>query len=653
MQFTALAVLPVRLGFCLLLTMVPFVHAVGGQPAPAIRLNLQAVDLRIVAAWMGQQLTKPVLIDERLQGEITLTTPRAVNRHHAMNLLRAALRMQGIVVLETSADLRLLPEAETRQHSQVIHSGRLDPRSNADDQVVTRTVTLRQESASNLMPVLKPLLSGAGSISPMPGSNRLIVTDYSSNLRRIEEVIDQLDRTDPGEVQILPVQHAQAGEMAVLLSSLISEGQSPATSGVLDSGQRSLILADVATNTLVLRSASPDRIAQMRSLLARLDQPTTADGIYHVVHLRNAQASQLLAPLRAVMGLRTETQPISGSPGISAPATAASTGSATAATATAGAPGPTVTISADPLTNSLIIRAPEPVARTMRSVIDRLDVRRAQVQIEALIVELQSDRMMEVGLQFQMMGGLLLSNTLARRGSGASIGEVQANPTGAAGGLNLGITVGTVSAGDREMLTLPVLARALENEANARVLSTPSLLTLDNEEARVVIGQNVPFVTGQFNAQAGGAAANPFQTVERRDVGTILRVRPQISESGAVRMQISQEVSTVQDRTLQAGLITNRRAIESHVLVDDGQIVVLGGLIERRTEGDVQQVPGLSNLPVIGRLFRYDTRKQSRTQLLVFLRPTVFRDGAELAAQGRSQHSNLPRSAGDLSERGQ
>jgi len=310
----------------------------------------------------------------------------------------------------------------------------------------------------------------------------------------------------------------------------------------------------------------------------------------------------------------------------------AGAGSAAQASATTFSAGGAV-IAADPSTNSLIITAPEPVYRNLRAVIDRLDARRAQVFIESLIVEVAAENAAEFGVQWQFLEGLTKDSwsafggtNLPPRGSGGNILDLITNPLGAGQGLNIGVIKGTITIGGTTIFNLGLLARALETRANANILATPTLLTLDNEEARIIIGQNVPFLTGQYaGTGTAGATVNPFQTIERRDVGTSLRVRPQVSESGTVRMQIFQEVSNVAAQTAQ-GLITNRRAIESNVLVDDGQIVVLGGLIEERVEGGEQKVPMLGDVPVFGQLFRYDNRKRTKTNLLVFLRPIVLRD---------------------------
>jgi general secretion pathway protein D len=291
-------------------------------------------------------------------------------------------------------------------------------------------------------------------------------------------------------------------------------------------------------------------------------------------------------------------------------------------------------IQADPATNSILINAPDSIYNNLRAALDKLDVRRAQVYVEALIAEMTADKAAEFGVQWQSLTGASGASDSARAFGGTNFGTtgqnilgIAANPATAGRGLNVGVVKGTVNIpGVGEILNLSLLIRALETDNNANILSTPTLLTLDNEEARIVIGQNVPFITGQYALSGAATTPTPFQTIERRDVGLTLRVRPQISEGGTVRLQIYQEVSRVEDTTNPAGVITNKRAVESMVLVDDGQIVVIGGLIQDSLRDSVEKVPVLGDIPLLGQLFTYNSRQRVKTNLMVFLRPTVLRD---------------------------
>lgn len=681
----------------------PYAQAQTARGGDPITLNFRDADIESVVGAFGHLLGRTFIVDPRVRGKITLETPRPVSRQQAYQMLQSMLRMQGFAVVETGNLSRVVPEADAK-----LQPGPVSATSAAragGDQVVTQIFRLTHESASNLVNVLRPLISPNNTITAYPNNNSLVITDYAANVERLARIISSLDAPSTNEVEIVPIKSGLATDLAVLLGRMLDEtarGGVPgagAPGAVVDPGQRVTVLADPRTNSVLIRSSSPARISLARNLLMRLDQPTAQPGNINVVYLRNAEAARLAQVLRGVLagdgsgglgafggagGTSTSSPFGAGSTaagglggafggfggatgsalgGAGGGAFGGAAGSATPTPATTplqgGQPGTTgqtsfaaggALVTADPATNSLIITAPEPVYRNLRAVIDRLDVRRAQVFIESLIVEVTAERAAEFGLQFQFLtsaranadtGGFGGTN-FTQGGSGtnilglaAGLGGAQTGTgvgatTGAGGlasigqGLNLGVARGPLTIGSNTILNIPFLVRALETDARANILATPNLLTLDNEEARIIIGQNVPFITGSFTSGAVGGV-NPFQTIERRDVGTTLRVRPQVSEAGAVRLQIFQEVSNVQDRTLQQGLITNRRAIESNVLVDDGQIIVLGGLIEERVEGGVNKVPGLGDLPIVGQLFRYDTRRRVKTNLLVFLRPVVMR----------------------------
>ena len=631
-------------------------------------LNFRDADIEVVVAAFSHLLNRPFVIDPRVRGKMTLEMPRPVSRAQALQLLQTQLRLQGFAIVDTGQIARVVPEADAKLQSGPVGTSRSE--LPGGEQIVTQIFRLSYESASNLVPVLRPLITANNTINAFPSNNSLVVTDYASNLERIAKIIAALDSPVSGEFEVVALRHALAGDVAAAVTRLLDDALRGGAAVAVDPGQRVTVLADPRTNALTVRAASPARLNLARSLIARLDQPSEQPGNIHVVYLRNAEAVRLAQVLRAVVagdsgaqgapgtlgqGVATLTQGTSLQAGGGTLGQAAGAGAAGQATAGNAPLAPSsstsapvalsaggVIIAADPATNSLIITAPGPVFRNLRSVIDRLDSRRMQVYIESLIVEVSAERAAELGIQWQFLsqssggGSSVIGGTnLPARNSGGNILDATANVLSLGQGLNVGLLrsgaiVGTATAsGSIAPVNLGLLARALESNANANILATPNLLTLDNEEARIIIGQNVPFITGQFTATGtGGAAVNPFQTIERRDVGTTLRVRPQVSEAGTVRLQIFQEVSNVQDRSLSAGLITNRRAIESNVLVDDGSVVVLGGLIEERIEGGAQKVPGLGDVPVIGQLFRYDSRKRVKTNLLVFLRPVIVRDQA-------------------------
>lgn len=652
----------------------PSVAAGGAAPVAAMTgqsfaLNFKDAEIDSVVGAFGHLLNRTFIIDPRVRGKITLETPRPVSPARAYELLKSALRLQGFSIVESGSVARVLPEADAKMQGGPVGLG---PTTASGDQIVTQVFRLNYESASSMVPVLRPLIAPNNTIVAYPSNNTLLITDYASNLQRLGRIIATLDSPASGEVEIVPVRHALATDLAAQVSRLLDDasragGQAPGA--VPDAGQRVVLLADARINAILIRTASPARMGLAKGLIGRLDQPANEPGNIRVVYLRNAEAVRLVQVLRSVLvsetsgpgasqtspglqALQTQASQVNqaqglglgqNAPGIGAPGSSPATsalqgGGAAAGVVTVAAGG--AVIAADPATNSLIITAPEPVYRNLRAVIDKLDARRVQVYIESLIVEVSAERAMELGVQWQFLGqpsgtGVIGGTNLPARGSGSNIVDAATNILGISRGLNVGVvssrpllgSSGSTSTGGVSPVNLGVLARALETEAGANILATPNLVTLDNEEARIIIGQNVPFITGSFaNTGSTGGAVNPFQTIERKDVGTTLRVRPQVAEGGTVRMQIFQEVSSVQDASLAAGLITNKRAIESNVLVDDGQMVVLGGLIEERLEGSVGMVPGLGKLPYVGNLFRYDNRKRVKTNLMVFLRPVVMRN---------------------------
>jgi general secretion pathway protein D len=475
--------------------------------------------------------------------------------------------------------------------------------------------------------VLRPLISPNNTINANPGNNSLVITDYADNLRRIARIIAAMDVSNATEVEVIELKNAIAVDLAPLILKLIdaSATTTGAAAGAADTGFKTTVIAESRSNTLIVRAANPARVALVKSLVAKLDQPSSKSngdlGNLHVVYLKNADATKLAATLRAaISSAAVSPAPSSGSG--SAP------GAAGAQAATSGGQ-----VQADTATNSLIITAPDPQYRQLREVIERLDARRAQVYVESLIAEVSADRAAEFGVQWQRALGNNGDSSIGLLGTnfGAAGKNILSLATGGGAvlpgsGLNVGVANQT-----NGVYVLGFLARFLESSGAGNVLSTPNLLTLDNEEAKIVIGQNVPFVTGQFtNTNAGTGSVNPFQTIERKDVGLTLKVKPQISENGTVKLTIFQEVSSVQASTVASpnGPTTNKRTIESNVLVDDGSVVVLGGLLQDEFTGSGDKVPGVSDVPFFGNLFKSEARTRKKTNLMVFLRPVVVRDSA-------------------------
>ncbi len=619
---------------------VPGVQNLIGTPrrGEPITLNFVNAEIEAVARTMATITGRNVVVDPRVKGVMTLTTERAVSPSVAYNQFLATLRLQGFTVVEASGLDKVVPEADAKLQSGTVTVG--DASTNASgSQIVTQIFRLNYESANNLVPVLRPLISPNNTINVNPGNNSLVITDYADNLRRLGRIIAAMDVSNATDVEIIPLKHAIAGDLAPLVLRLIeAPGGAAAPGQGADASFKTTLVAEPRSNTLILRAANPARVSLVKSLVEKLDQPTNqgpngAGGNIYVVYLKNAEAAKLAVTLRAAL---TGGGGQTSSP---APATAASPVGATgAAASTAGQnfgqsaqPSTGGQIQADPATNSLIITAPEPQYRQLRAVIDKLDVRRAQVFVESLIAEVNTDKAAEFGIQWQGALGKsgdgaigLLGTNFGKDGNNIISLATGGGTTLPGTGLNIGVANRT-----NGIYVLGFLARFLQSNGDGNVLSTPNLLTLDNEEAKIVIGQNVPFITGTFTNTGGGAnPVNPFQTVERKDVGITLKVKPQISENGTIRLSISQEVSSVQASTVNStnGPTTNKRSIDTNVLVNDGSIVVLGGLLSDEYSGNQEKIPVLGDVPLFGNLFKTETRSRKKTNLMVFLRPMVVRD---------------------------
>lgn len=647
-----------------LLVAMACTQALGQSPKPPgrpparepVTLNFSNAEIEAVTRTMASIIGRDIVVDPRVKGTISLSTEQPVPPQVAYENFLGLLRMSGYTIVDSGGLLKVVPEADAKVQGGPVSVGATPTGS----QLVTQIFRLTHESANNLVPVLRPLISPNNTINVSPGTNTLIITDYADNLQRIGRIIAALDTVSSADVEVLPLRHTLAADLAPVVQRLVDAGGGPSgppgAAGGSDAGTRATVIAEVRSNTLLVRAPNAARMHLIRTLVERLDQPPAAGtlGNLHVVYLKNADATRLAVTLRAALaglgstgggGLTPSAAGGAGSVlggvgGLGTPqaGTMQTAGSspATGTLAPTAAPSTGGQIQADPATNALVITAAEPQYRQLRAVIDRLDTRRAQVFVESLIAEVNADKAAEFGFQWQNVLGTINNSDFGIAGTNFTIGgaNIIGLSQGAASGTTLpsaGLNLGAVRQVNG-IYVLSALARFLETKADGNVLSTPNLLTLDNEEARIVIGQNVPFVTGQYtNANTSSTGSvNPFQTIERRDVGLTLRVRPQINENGTVKMQIFQEVSSVQPGSVNSvsGLITNKRSIESTVLVDDGAIVVLGGLLQDEYAGNEQKVPGIGDVPVLGRLFKSETRSRKKTNLMVFLRPVVVRDAA-------------------------
>ncbi|MRD48902.1 type II secretion system protein GspD [Caenimonas koreensis DSM 17982] len=608
-----------------------------------VTLNFVNAEIEAVARTMASITGRNIVVDPRVKGTINLSTDKPVPPSVAYNQFLAAVRLSGFTIVESGGLLKLVPEADAKLQGGAVSSTPI-----AGNQIVTQIFRLNYEPAGNLVPILRPLISANNTINVNPGNNSLVITDYADNLQRLGRIIAALDVTNATDVEVIPLRYQLAPDIAPVVQRLLdssTQGNAAPAQGQADTSFRTTIVAETRSNALLIRAANPARLALVRSIVAKLDQPGSQSptGNIYVVYLKNADATKLAVTLRAALAATGGGSGGGGSVSSSAPS-APGTAAANAATtpiAASAQPSTGGQIQADPSTNSLIITAAEPQYRQIRAVIDRLDSRRAQVYVEGLVVEVNATKVAEFGIQWQgpvnstnnTTVGVLGTNFTAGTSNILSLATAASSGTLTSPGAGINFATATKVAG---RYLLSSLAHFLQTNGDGNVLSTPNLLTLDNEEAKIVVGQNVPFVTGQYtNANSGtNGSVNPFQTIERKDVGLTLRIKPQISENGTVKLQIFQEVSSVDQssRTSASGLITNKSSIESNVLVDDGAIVVLGGLLKDSYSEGKDQVPVLGDVPFFGNLFKSQQRNREKTNLMVFLRPVVVRDAAQSEA---------------------
>lgn len=628
------------------------------QPAAAqnykrgqsLTLNFVGADIEAVARTMALITGRTVVVDPRVKGNINLQSESKLTPSAAWDHFLIALRMQGFSVVSSDGIDRLIPESDAKLQNSPVYTGPVDENAGrrGGGSIATQIFKLNNENANNLLPILRPLISPNNTINVNPGNNSLVITDYVDNLQRMARIIASVDQPTSTDVEIIPLRHANASDLVPLISKLLEEAQAGPGAGA----SRNMIVGESRSNAIIVRASSPAKLALIRSFIARLDVAAVRNRLgdsyqnIHVVHLKNAEATKLAVTLRAI--IQSDPAYIYGGsaagPAGVPPAPLAGVGggqntttqvTATSALNASGMPSTGGVIQADPATNTLIITAPEPQYRQLRAVIDRLDERRAQVYVEALIAEVNTDRASQLGIQWQLPVGQKGDGSVGIIGTNYS--SATGNPNiidlaikGAAGtvlpagGINLGL--GKLVNG---RYVLAALANILERTGDANILSTPNIVTLDNEEARIMIGQNVPFVTGTYtnsSSTSTNGTVNPFQTIERKDVGLTLRVKPQISANGNIKMQVFQEVSNVISTAGSSGPTTNKRAIETNILVQDGSVVVLGGLIQDDYGNNLEKVPFLGDLPIVGGLFRSEGRKRKKTNLMIFLRPTVMRD---------------------------
>ena len=641
-----------------------------------LTINLVNADIASAVQAVAAATGRNFIVDPRVKGQVTLQFEKPVPPQKVFQALLTQLRLAGFAVVEHDGVFQVVPEADAKLQSGPVGVG-LAPSHipGRGDQVVTQIFQLRNASANSLLPVLRPLISPNNTINVSPSGNALVVTDYADNLKRIARIIAALDVPTGTEVTVVPLTYAVASDLAPTLQKLIdmqtvsaaTPGAAGAQVAAASSGaMRAVILPETASNSLIVRATNGAQLAEIEQMIRRLDRPQNDQDNIHVVYLRNANAADLARTLRGVLaaqgsgsategpsqtkslgnsqnqgnannasGLSSSGSSSTTSPGLGQTPDFTSTGSDATVNLPQGG-----TVYADNALNALIINAPQPVYMQLRRVIERLDVRRAQVYVEALIAEVDANKAAQLGIQWQSIAASSGNNNAIVGGTnfgtgGSNIINLQAGLSSGGSTAGSAITSGTLTIPNglnigvlhnfAGVVTLGLLANFLQTHDGANILSAPNLMTLDNEEAKIVVGQNVPFITGQYAQTGSTATVTPFQTIERKDVGLTLKVRPQITAGGAIKMDVYQEVSSISSQSNSAGIITNKRSIQTAVLVNDGQTIVLGGLMQDNVSENNSKIPGLGDIPGIGALFRSNSRTATKTDLMVFLRPIVVR----------------------------
>ena len=603
-----------------------------GNPPGTHTLNLKDADIQALIATVSEITGRNFIVGPNVQGKVSVISARPMQPDEIYDVFLSVLRVHGYAAVPAGSMIKIVPEAMAQAEG-----GNSVATAESGDAIVTQIVPLRHVAAAELVPILRPLVPQGAQLAAHQTSNSLVISDRASNVQRIAGIIARIDTVSDAEVEVIPLQHANASEMARTLTLLADDKGAQAT------GEAPRVLADERTNSILIAGAKSGRL-RMRTLVTHLDTPLNKDGGTNVIYLRYAKAKDLVPILTGVAATLNNE----------APPTAPKAGE----TAAAGAGGGNATIQAHEETNALIVSASPAVYRALEGVIRQLDVRRAQVLIEAIIAEVSDEAAREIGVQWfgapkdgkGVIGGSMFSgpggqpnllglatSTAAGRGSGLALGN----------GLSLGYLDGTVNIGGQTILNLGVLVRALQGDGRANVLSTPSVLTLDNQEAIIKVAQEVPFKTGQYTNATGSTGGTnstltPFQTIERKDVGLTLKVTPHVNEGDSVRLDLHQEVSSLAPSVDGAvDLITNKRELSTSVLVADDSTLVLGGLIENSAKDNNQKVPGLGSIPVLGNLFRYRNNNVTKRDLMVFLHPKILRDAATEQAVSSEKYNYI------------
>ncbi|NOX75132.1 MAG: type II secretion system secretin GspD [Gammaproteobacteria bacterium] len=586
-------------------------------------MTFKGADINAVISAVAEATGKNFIVDPRVKGKVTLISNRPMGKGELYKVFLSILEVHGFSAIPGPGATKIVPDADAKNSAMPFASKK---HPGHGDEAVTRVIQIEHVTAAQLVPILRPLVPPQGHLAAYPQSNVLIVSDRAANIARLVKIIKRIDQPSSGEIEFVTLEHAGAADLVRVLTNL----QQQASKGN-PKANKPMLVADERTNSILIGGERAQRL-QMRAIIAHLDTPTEVSGDTHVVYLRYAKAKDMVPVLTGV----GDTKKQKGKGGKGSRRTAS----------------PPFDIQADESTNALVITASPTVYRSLEAVIRKLDVRRAQVLVEAVIAEVSSDRAAELGMQWLFDGsggnnpvgainfggnGTSISSIAAAAGRGGASGGAAAT---AVAGLGTGVTLG-LGRFNSDTFNFAGLIRALEGNGSTNVLSTPNLVTMDNEEAEIFVGQELSIPTGSFsNTGASSSTVNPFTTFQRKQIGIRLKVKPQINEGDAILLEIEQSIDGISAGSAGAGnIVTSERSIKTTVLVDDGKTLVLGGLIKDDLVETEQKVPWLGDIPFIGALFRYRSVQKVKTNLMVFLRPTILRSGADNIRMTRSKYN--------------
>ncbi|HEX4872846.1 MAG TPA: type II secretion system secretin GspD [Nevskiaceae bacterium] len=599
-----------------------------------VTLNLKDADISTLIATVSEVTGRNFIVDSRVKGKVTVISSSPMDADSVYETFLAVLQVNGFAAIPSGDTIKIVPETNARQDGGTLSSSGAGL---AIDEVVTHVYQIQNVSAAQLVPILRPMVPQWGHLAAYAPSNVLIISDRAANVQRLERLIRQIDLSGDREIEMVKLEHAAASEVVRIVTTLTQQDkQADATS------KPAVVIADERSNSVLIGGDKAER-EKLLEIVTRLDIPVGGDGATQVIYLRYASAENLAPILEGYAQQVAQTEQRGGA----APAG----GAAPVAAAGGGGAGGTRVI-ADVDTNALIVTAAPKTMRQIRDVIAQLDIQRAQVLVEAIIAEVSADKSSQLGVDWVLFNegqvaaaGILDPSTLtALQGLARLDADDEVPATAAAGLLGQGINV--IGGGDRRGTTFGVLLKALKGDGDTNVLSTPTLTTLDNEEAEISVGQEVPFLSGSFSNTGTGSgvngAVNPFQTIERKDVGLTLGITPQINEGSNIKLKIDLEVSSLSSGAAGAvDLVTNKRTITNTVSVDDGQILVLGGLMDDQLQDTQRGVPFLSSIPLLGTLFKYRAVSKQRRNLMVFIRPAILRKPADGDYYSRRKYDAL------------